>query len=65
MLPLQMLNQLLIMCCTYCMMLVQGLDMLPSIKNAVGNLFPVLMDGGIRRGTDILKVGPALSPAHA
>ena len=30
--------------------------MLQSIKRAVGSRVPVLMDGGIRRGTDMLKV---------
>ena len=34
----------------------QALDMLQSIKRAVGSRVPVLMDGGIRRGTDMLKV---------
>ena len=43
--------------------LLQALDMMPSIKNAVGNLFPIFMDGGIRRGTDMLKVPPLPIPA--
>ena len=34
--------------------------MLPAVKNAIGNLMPIFMDGGIRRGTDILKAGPLL-----
>ena len=33
--------------------------MVPSVRNAVGSRVPLLMDGGIRRGTDILKVCPA------
>ena len=41
--------------------LLQALDMMPSIKNAVGNLFPIFMDGGIRRGTDMLKVPASLA----
>ena len=40
--------------------MLQALDMLPAVKNAVGNLMPIFMDGGIRRGTDILKAGPLL-----
>ena len=43
--------------------LLQALDMMPSIKNAVGNLFPIFMDGGIRRGTDMLKVHSQSSSA--
>lgn len=31
------------------------LDMLPAIRQAVGDSTPVLLDGGIRRGTDIFK----------
>ena len=31
------------------------LDALPDVVDAVGGKVPVLMDGGIRRGTDILK----------
>jgi len=31
------------------------LDALPSVVEAVGGKIPVLMDGGIRRGSDILK----------
>lgn len=32
-----------------------GITMLPAIRKAVGNDFPVLLDGGIRRGTDVFK----------
>ncbi|WIA09164.1 hypothetical protein OEZ85_008575 [Tetradesmus obliquus] len=32
-----------------------ALDMLPGVVAAVGGRLPVLMDGGIRRGTDVLK----------
>lgn len=32
------------------------LDMILPIRNAIGHRVPLLMDGGIRRGTDILKV---------
>ena len=38
-----------------------SLDALPGIVAAVGKRVPVLMDGGVRRGTDIIKVS-ALSP---
>lgn len=31
------------------------IDLLPSIADAVGGKIPILLDGGIRRGTDILK----------
>jgi isopentenyl diphosphate isomerase/L-lactate dehydrogenase-like FMN-dependent dehydrogenase len=31
------------------------LDALPDVVEAVGGKVPVLMDGGIRRGSDILK----------
>lgn len=31
------------------------LDALPAIAAAVGRRVPVLMDGGVRRGTDIIK----------
>jgi isopentenyl diphosphate isomerase/L-lactate dehydrogenase-like FMN-dependent dehydrogenase len=31
------------------------LDALPDVADAVGGKIPVLMDGGIRRGSDILK----------
>ncbi len=34
-----------------------ALDALPGIAAAVGKRVPVLMDGGVRRGTDIIKVG--------
>ena len=30
--------------------------MLPAIKRAVGYRVPIIVDGGVRRGTDILKV---------
>ncbi len=33
-----------------------SLDALPAVATAVGKRVPVLMDGGIRRGTDIIKV---------
>lgn len=39
-----------------------SLDALPGIAAAVGKRVPVLMDGGVRRGTDIIKVG---GPLHA
>jgi L-lactate dehydrogenase (cytochrome)/(S)-mandelate dehydrogenase len=32
-----------------------GLDALPAIIDAVGGRIPVLVDGGIRRGTDVMK----------
>lgn len=32
-----------------------ALDMLPEIRNTVGLEFPVLLDGGVERGTDIFK----------
>jgi L-lactate dehydrogenase (cytochrome)/(S)-mandelate dehydrogenase len=32
-----------------------GLDALPSILDAVGGRIPVLVDGGIRRGVDVVK----------
>ena len=32
-----------------------AIDILPCIAGAVGGRVPVLMDGGIRRGTDVLK----------
>ena len=38
-----------------------ALDALPGIAAAVGKRVPVLMDGGIRRGTDIIKVGNQFS----
>lgn len=34
---------------------VTALDVLPSIIAAVGGRVPVLVDGGIRRGTDVYK----------
>ena len=34
-----------------------SLDALPGIAAAVGKRVPVLMDGGVRRGTDVIKVG--------
>ena len=34
---------------------VQALDMLQAITRVVGGRLPILMDGGIRRGTDMLK----------
>lgn len=36
----------------YC---VSGMDVLPEIAAAVGNRMTVLVDGGFRRGTDVLK----------
>ena len=35
--------------------------MVTAVRNAVGRRVPLLMDGGIRRGTDILKVGTCLT----
>ncbi|MCD6681542.1 MAG: alpha-hydroxy-acid oxidizing protein [Burkholderiaceae bacterium] len=32
-----------------------ALDLLPATRQAVGNAFPLLVDGGVRRGTDIVK----------
>jgi 4-hydroxymandelate oxidase len=32
-----------------------SLDALPEVVEAVGGRLPVLMDGGVRRGTDVLK----------
>ncbi|MFI6735638.1 alpha-hydroxy acid oxidase [Nonomuraea sp. NPDC050451] len=32
-----------------------SIDLLPDIAEAVGGAVPVLLDGGIRRGTDVLK----------
>lgn len=32
-----------------------GIDMLPPVVDAVGGAIPVLMDGGIRRGADVLR----------
>lgn len=32
-----------------------SLDLLPAVAEAVGAEIPVLMDGGIRRGTDVIK----------
>jgi len=34
---------------------VAALDALPAVVDAVGSSVPVLMDGGVRRGTDVLK----------
>ena len=34
---------------------IASLDALPAIADAVGDRVPVLLDGGVRRGTDILK----------
>lgn len=40
------------------------IDSLPEVVQAVGNRIPVLVDGGIRRGTDVLKLLPsALAPS--
>ena len=36
----------------------QALDMLQAINRVVGGRVPILMDGGIRRGTDMLKARP-------
>ena len=32
------------------------LDMVAAVRAAIGYRVPLLMDGGIRRGTDVLKV---------
>ena len=32
-----------------------SIDVLPEIAEAVGERVPILLDGGIRRGTDVLK----------
>jgi isopentenyl diphosphate isomerase/L-lactate dehydrogenase-like FMN-dependent dehydrogenase len=34
---------------------IASLDALPEVVEAVGGRVPVLMDGGVRRGTDVLK----------
>lgn len=34
---------------------VSGLDMLPEVAQAVGERLTVILDGGIRRGTDVVK----------
>ena len=34
---------------------IASLDALPEIRKVVGDAFPVLLDGGVRSGTDILK----------
>jgi isopentenyl diphosphate isomerase/L-lactate dehydrogenase-like FMN-dependent dehydrogenase len=34
---------------------IASLDALPEVVEAVGRDVPVLMDGGVRRGTDVLK----------
>jgi len=34
---------------------IASLDALPEVVQAVGGTVPVLMDGGVRRGTDVLK----------
>jgi 4-hydroxymandelate oxidase len=34
---------------------IAGLDALPEVVQAVGGEVPVLLDGGVRRGTDVLK----------
>ena len=38
------------------------IDALPAIVAAVGKRVPVLMDGGIRRGTDIIKARAGCLP---
>jgi 4-hydroxymandelate oxidase len=35
--------------------LAASIDLLPEIADAIGGHMPILLDGGIRRGTDILK----------
>ena len=35
--------------------LAQAVDTVPAIKRAVGSRVPIIVDGGVRRGTDILK----------
>jgi 4-hydroxymandelate oxidase len=34
---------------------IASLDALPEVVKAVGSQVPVLLDGGVRRGTDVLK----------
>ncbi len=34
---------------------ISGLEALPSVVEAVGRRIPVLMDGGVRRGSDVVK----------
>ncbi len=34
---------------------IEPLEVLPEIRQAVGKDFPLLVDGGIRRGTDVIK----------
>ena len=33
-----------------------AVEMLPHVVDAVGHQVPIFVDGGIRRGTDVLKV---------
>ena len=40
------------------------LDMIASVRRAIGHRVPLLMDGGIRRGTDVVKVGDAIGTAQ-
>tara|TARA_R110000744_G_scaffold2238_9_gene8979 strand:- start:8039 stop:9148 length:1110 start_codon:yes stop_codon:yes gene_type:complete len=35
--------------------LAPSIDLLPPVRSAVGEAFPILLDSGIRRGTDIFK----------
>ena len=39
------------------------LDMVASVRRAIGTRVPLLMDGGIRRGTDVLKAWSCISSA--
>jgi isopentenyl diphosphate isomerase/L-lactate dehydrogenase-like FMN-dependent dehydrogenase len=34
---------------------IASLDALPEVVEAVGGKIPVLLDGGVRRGTDVIK----------
>lgn len=40
-----------------------AIEMLPSVLKAVKGRIPVIVDGGIRRGTDVLKVCSVLQHA--
>ena len=33
-----------------------AVEMLPHVVDAVGHQVPIFVDGGVRRGTDVLKV---------
>jgi FMN-dependent dehydrogenase len=37
-----------------------AVEMLPHVIDAIGHVVPLIVDGGIRRGTDVLKVAAGL-----